>query len=155
MIYGTLEHAARYQSLSPRLEKAFHYLQGFSGTEENGRHEIDGDDVFALVQRYTTKPLEDALFEAHRSYADVQFVHAGNESILLAPLSSVDADTNTTMAYDAEKDAALFRISPGATALGLSAGHFAVLYPEDAHAPGVQRDGASEVVKVVVKVRLT
>ncbi|HYF37760.1 MAG TPA: YhcH/YjgK/YiaL family protein, partial [Prosthecobacter sp.] len=114
-----------------------------------GRHDLDGDNVYALVQQYTTKAQDKALFEAHRKYIDVQYVHSGREAILWAPLASMKEET---MAYDPAKEAALFKLVPDFTAAHLSAGHFAILYPEDAHAPCVVWDQPSEVFKVVVKV---
>jgi YhcH/YjgK/YiaL family protein len=149
MIQSTLDQAARYEALSTRFAQAFSYLRTIDGTQELGRVDLAGDDVFALVQQYTTKPLDKAKFEAHRKYIDVQFVYSGRETILWAPLAAM---TEETMAYDAEKEAALFTLVPDVTPLHLSAGHFAILYPEDAHAPCVEWDTPSEVFKVVVKV---
>ncbi|MDZ4286579.1 MAG: YhcH/YjgK/YiaL family protein [Prosthecobacter sp.] len=149
MIHDTLDNSARYEVLSPRFAKAFAFLRSVDGTQALGRHDIDGDHVFALVQKYATKPVESALFEAHRQYIDVQFVHSGRETILWAPLASMREET---MAYDPAKEAALFKLVPDVTPLHLSAGHFTILYPEDAHAPCVQWEGAAEVFKVVVKV---
>lgn len=149
MIHDTLENSARYESLSPHFAKAFAYLRGVDGSQELGKHEIAGQDVFAIVQTYTTKPLENALFEAHRKYVDVQYIHSGRETILWAPLATMKEETR---AYTEEKEAALFKLVPDMTALHLSAGHFAILYPEDAHAPCVEWDAPSEVFKVVVKV---
>ncbi len=149
MILDTLENAARYEVLSPRFAQAFAYLRGVDGTQEMGRVDIAGDDVFAIVQTYTTKPLEKALFEAHRKYIDVQFIHSGRETILWAPLATMGEETR---AYTVEKDAALWKLVPDVIPLHLSAGHFAILYPEDAHAPCVEWDTPSEVFKVVVKV---
>ncbi|HAL71283.1 MAG TPA: YhcH/YjgK/YiaL family protein [Verrucomicrobiales bacterium] len=149
MILDTLENAARYEVLSPRFAQAFAYLRGVDGTQELGRVDIAGDDVFAIVQTYTTKPQEKALFEAHRKYIDVQFIHSGRETILWAPLAAMKEET---LAYTPEKEAALWKLVPDVTSLHLSAGHFAILYPEDAHAPCVEWDASSEVFKVVVKV---
>jgi len=38
--------------------------------------------------------------------------------------------------------------------LDLSAGYFAIFYPEDAHMPGLAVEGPESVKKVVVKVRV-
>lgn len=149
MIHDTLENSARYEALSPRFAQAFAYLRGVDGTQELGRVDITGDDVFAIVQTYTTKPQEKALFEAHRRYIDVQFIHSGRETILWAPLKTMQ---EPTMEYNAEKEAALWKLVPDVTELHLTAGHFAILYPEDAHAPCVQWGEPGEVFKVVVKV---
>lgn len=149
MIHDTLENSARYEALSPRFAQAFAYLRGVDGTQEMGRVDIDGDRVFAIVQTYTTKPQEKALFEAHRKYIDVQFIHSGRETILWTPLALMQEETR---AYTDEKDAALWKLVPDFTELHLTSGHFAILYPEDAHAPCVEWGAPSEVFKVVVKV---
>jgi len=89
MILDTLGHSARYESLHPRFAKAFAFLRAMTGSEAPGRHEIEGDDLFALIQQVTTKPLNEALFEAHRQYIDVQYVQHGRKTILWAPLESM------------------------------------------------------------------
>ncbi len=149
MVHDTLENAARYEALSPHFAAAFAYLRTVDGTQPLGRHDIDGDRCFALVQAYTTKPVESALFEAHRKYIDVQYLHRGRELILWAPLADM---RETTMPYDETKEAALFKLTPGPTEVRLTPGHFTLLFPQDAHAPCVQYDGPEEVFKVVIKV---
>jgi YhcH/YjgK/YiaL family protein len=151
MILDNLSQCQRYTALSPRFAKAFEFLKKFDGTLKNGRHEIDGDNVFALVQKYTTKPAENGQFEAHRKSIAVQFVHSGKETILWAPLESLK-DVN--MAYDEKQDAALFKLVPTSTPLRLGAGQFTILYPEDGHVPCCEWNGPSEVSKVVVKVKV-
>ncbi|NDG71800.1 MAG: DUF386 domain-containing protein, partial [Proteobacteria bacterium] len=81
------------------------HLCEFDGSQAPGRYEIDGDRVFALVQKYTTKPVESALYEAHRRYSDIQFIFSGRETILWAPLAAM---SEQTMPYDEAKDAALW-----------------------------------------------
>ena len=149
MIFDTLTNASRYESLNSRFAKAFAYLRTVDGTQPLGRHDLDGDDCFALVQTYETKPQEKALFEAHRKYIDVQFLHSGNETILWAPLGAMAEET---MAYDEAKDAALWKLVPDSTPLHMSGGRFCILYPEDAHAPCITAKEPSQVFKVVVKV---
>lgn len=149
MIHDTLENSSRYEALSPRFAQAFAYLRKVDGTQPLGKFEIDGQNVFAIVQTYTTKPLEKALFEAHRKYIDVQFIYSGRETILWAPLALMQEETR---AYTDEKDAALWKLVPEMSLLHMTDGHFSILYPEDAHAPCVEWDGPSEVFKVVVKV---
>ncbi|MBK7541977.1 MAG: YhcH/YjgK/YiaL family protein [Candidatus Competibacteraceae bacterium] len=39
-----------------------------------GRHELAGDALFALVQDYHTKPQSEGFWEAHRRYTDLQFI---------------------------------------------------------------------------------
>ena len=152
MILDTITHPPAYANLGPDFAKGFDFLRQFNGSQAMGRHEIDGDRVFALVQNYTTNPIESALYEAHRRYSDIQFVFSGCETILWAPLAAM---SEQTMAYDDAKDAALWKCNPtDSTLLRLSAGHVAVFFPQDAHAPGMEWNGPCEVVKVVVKVQV-
>lgn len=149
MILDTIDNSTQYESLNSRFAKAFAFLRMVDGTQEIGRHDLDGDHCFALVQTYETKPLEKAKFEAHRKYIDVQFIHSGRETILWAPISTMQEET---MAYSDEKDAALWKLTPDTTPLHVSAGHFAILWPQDAHAPCVEWEKPQQVFKVVVKV---
>jgi YhcH/YjgK/YiaL family protein len=149
MIQDTLAQSARYEALSPRFAQAFAFLRKVDGTQSLGRHDLDGDKVFALVQTYATKPIESAKFEAHRKYIDVQFLYSGRETILWAPLAAMKEQT---LAYDEAKEAALWKVVADVTPLHMSAGHFAILYPEDAHAPCIEWGTSEQVFKVVVKV---
>jgi YhcH/YjgK/YiaL family protein len=149
MILDTLDNSARYESLNSRFAKAFDFLRTVDGTEALGRHDLDGDHCFALVQTYETKPVEKAKFEAHRKYIDIQFIHTGRETILWAPLTSMREEM---LAYSEEKEAALWKLVPDVTPLHMSDGHFAILWPQDAHAPCIEWDAPQRVFKVVVKV---
>jgi YhcH/YjgK/YiaL family protein len=149
MVLDTLPNATRYESLNSRFAKAFAFLRTVDGTQDLGRHDLDGDHCFALVQTYETKPIEKAKFEAHRKYIDVQFIQSGRETILWAPLATMKEEM---MAYSDEKDAALWKLTTDTTPLHVSAGHFAILWPEDAHAPCIEWDKPGQVFKVVIKV---
>lgn len=151
MILDDLTHWRHYAAISPRFKPAFEYLSTFDAGTALGRHDIDADNVFALVQKYTTKPLEGAQFEAHRKYIDIQFVFSGRESILWAPLSAMKT---VNMAFDVSQDAALYALVPEQTELHVGSGQFALLFPEDAHSPCRVWGAPSDVHKVVVKVRV-
>ncbi len=149
MVHDTLANAALYEALSPRFAAAFAWLRGCDGTQALGRHDVDGDNCFALVQTYATKPLDTAKFEAHRKYIDIQYIHSGRETILWAPLTAMREET---MPYHVDKEAALFKLVEDRTPVNMEPGHFAILWPQDAHAPCVQWGGQEQVFKVVIKV---
>ena len=151
MILDSLPLWRRYSSLNPRLARGFAFLEQLSPDPAIGRHEIDGDAVYALVQRYHTRPVEQMQFEAHRRYIDIQYLASGREVIQWAPLASLAAATKP---YDAVTDAALYATTPGMTPMQLQAGQFAILFPDDAHAPCCAWGNPAEVLKVVVKVEV-
>lgn len=150
MILDSLRHWTRYLSLGSGIRSALEYLHGSDFDRlDNGRYNLDGDQVYAIVNRYQTKPLTDAVWEAHRKYIDVQFVVRGTERLGYIPL---DRAPEIVTPYDFQRDVTLY--APGDDMLRFSAGQFAILYPDDIHAPGLACDlqTPSEVLKVVVKV---
>lgn len=151
MITDTLSQCYRYLGLSPRFAAAFEFLKNLPADKPAGRYELDGDNCFALVQSYTTKPLDKATFESHRRYIDIQFIQSGVETMLWAPISTL----NVTQPYVAEKDVMFYAV-PAApaqmTAINVHAGDFTVFFPEDGHAPGIECGKSSEVRKVVIKI---
>lgn len=147
MILDTLTNADRYRNASDGLAAAFDFLRDNDlGAMETGRHEIQGDHVFALVMDVETKPKAGALWEAHRKYADVQYVVSGVERMGYANVN----DLAVTQAYDADKDAAM--LEGEGSFFTVPSGTFVVFGPEDAHMPGLAVDAPSAVRKVVVKV---
>ena len=151
MISDTLEQCRRYTSLSPRFAAAFEFLEKLPADQPIGRYDIDGDNCFAMVQAYTTKPLDQAKFETHRQYIDIQFIQAGRETMLWSPLAAL---TQVTEAYSAEKDVIFYATPPQRTPIDLGAGQFVIFFPTDGHAGGLECYGQSEVRKVVIKVRV-
>jgi biofilm protein TabA len=148
MIYDKIASFHRYQDLSHNLGTALSYLsnQDFS-TIRPGRIDLQGDDLFALVQEYTTRPFEQGVWEAHRRYIDVQYMISGRERIYFAPLETMQLGT-----YVPEKD--FLPMTGDGIPLDLFAGFFVVFYPEDAHMPGLQATTLASVKKVVVKIKI-
>ncbi len=149
MILDTLDNAAAYQHLAPGFELAFDFLRsGKASSVELGKHELDGERVFVNVQQYTTKPAEDSIWEAHRKYADIQFIVSGRERIGYAPLDTVAVDKP----YDAEIDAAFYKGE--GTQLIVPEGMFAIFLPQDVHMPGIADGAPAPVRKAVAKILL-
>lgn len=150
MIIDLLKNAELYQNQDERLRKAFDYLasQDFSKLE-NGRYDIDGDNIYAMVQRYDTNPRENNTWEAHHRYIDVQYVASGIETMGCSHVDSL----KVTEPYSKEND--YFLLAGSGDYFTVRAGMFAVFFPEDAHSPCLAYDNPTPVVKVVVKVLVT
>jgi len=80
MILDQLSASATYASLHPLFPKAFAYLRSFDMKTEDGKYELQGPDLVAIVQRYQTAPSADKLWEAHQVYGDIQVVYQGLEN---------------------------------------------------------------------------
>ncbi len=150
MIVTDLEHIVEQAVLSPALRQAIGFLQQAHPQElADGRVEIDGDKVYALVQSYETAATDEPRFEAHRKYVDVQYLASGEEVIGWAFIDKLIVN----VPYDEGKDVYLGHVPPhDMTPVRLSSGQLAVLYPADAHAPKLAAGAPALVKKIVVKV---
>ena len=151
MILDTLENASLYDSLGPGFAAAFAWLRRHGASAAGAPVAVDGDRVVARPGAYETRPRDPARFECHRRYADVQFVAAGEELVEVAPPEAL----RPVAPYDPDADVAWFASDAPRDAVRLPAGSFLVLWPHEAHQPGVAPPaGPGAVRKVVVKVAL-
>ena len=148
MVIDHLKNAALYAGMHPRMKDAFRYLQKTDFSKiEPGRYEIDGADLFVLIQHYDPKLREKARWEAHRKYIDVQYVLSGSELFGYAPLERL-----SSVAYDEAKD--FHELKGNGDFLQAPAGTFLILFPQDAHMPGIAGPASQFVKKIVVKILL-
>lgn len=150
MIFDSIHNREIYRRVGPRIGAGLDYLAAFDAATPDGRYELRGEDLFALVQSYDTAPGAEKRFESHARYVDLQFVAAGRERILHAPVHSLTVETP----YDEEQDVAFYAEPPASSSLLLTAGHFVILHPHDGHKPGCMAGGREAVKKVVVKALL-
>ncbi|REK08616.1 MAG: DUF386 domain-containing protein [Planctomycetota bacterium] len=148
MILDELQRADRYAALHPGFEAGFAFLKRPNLLDlATGRHEIDGERVFALLNRDPGRGREASRLEAHRRYIDIQFLIDGNEEIGWRPTSDC---REVSEPYDEARDVGFFAEAP-LTWIVLPRGSFMVFYPEDAHAPlASQGDNVKAVIKVAV-----
>lgn len=148
MILDTIQQANRYLVLNPNFAAAFAFLSRPDLRElPVGRHEIDGDRVYALVQRQRGRKPDAGKLEAHRNYIDVQVVLGGVDTMGWRP---TPACQELATPYNPEKDVMLFADRPTAW-IAVGPGEFAIFFPADAHLPLIS-DG--ELHKVVLKVHV-
>jgi YhcH/YjgK/YiaL family protein len=150
LILTTLADSAPYEALGPRIAAGLRWLRSMDPAIADGRHPIEGDDVFALVQTYETVPGTEKRLETHVRHVDLQYVASGPERILHAPAAALTVQTP----YDEAADIAFYAEPPFASSLLMRPGDLAVFYPDDAHKPGCMAGGRHTVRKVVVKVRI-
>ncbi len=146
MIIDTVSRAHVYAALGPSFERAFAFLRRHDlAALPAGTHELDGRRVYVLVQDYQTKRAADGKWEAHRKYIDVQYVVSGKERFGHAPTGRMPAGP-----YDEAAD--MERPEGEGDFSELRAGEFIVLWPGEAHMPGMAIGEPAAVRKIVVKV---
>lgn len=145
MIFDTIDNVKSYAGLG-RVSTALDFLAATDfSTMELGRYELDGDNIYYMVQEYTTEEKPHA--EVHEQYIDIQYLLAGKESIGVAPLST----EKTLVMVKEGKDCSLYDCVT--QPITVQAGEFMVLYPQDIHRPGDIAETPCAVRKVVVKVK--
>ena len=146
MIIAPLEQAEHYTDRHPAFRKAFAFLQQENIAElPQGRHEIDGESLFAMISKGPGRQRSEAKLEAHKKYIDIQYVIEGIEEMGWRRTGQCK---HVETPYQAEKDILFYNDEPGSWNK-VPAGSFTIFFPQDAHAPLVSNQ---EIHKVVVKI---
>ncbi|MDA0833752.1 MAG: YhcH/YjgK/YiaL family protein [Planctomycetota bacterium] len=148
MILDSLTNGDRYAAVHPLFQQAFDYLRVTDWQNlPEGKHVIDGEKLYVMMQRGTGRGKDGAKLEVHRRYIDIQYTIAEADEIGWKGLADC---RDVEMEYTSAGEAALFADRPE-TWLHVPAGHFAIFFPEDAHAPlGTTGTFTKAVVKVEV-----
>jgi len=145
------EFAISYFKNKDSWDIAFNYLKITDlQSLELGRHVIDSDNVFALVNEYLTKEEDEVLFETHRKYVDVQYLISGIE------LMSITHESNKVeilIPYDEEIDKEFLAVGESSHYVATPE-RFFIFFPPDLHRTDIKINENSPVKKVVVKVKL-
>ena len=154
MIYGQLKNLEQEKSaFSPVLQKALLYLKNTDLAKlAIGRHDIEGDTIFALVSEYQTEPKQDRRPEAHQKYIDIQYLASGEEIIGCSLLSDQCIVLQDELK---EKDLIFYKEIMEETDMVLEPGTYAVLFPNDVHRPNCMRKTTQTVKKVVIKIAIS
>lgn len=146
MIIDTFENISNYKGAG-RVYTALEFAAktDFS-TMPLGKYELDGKDIFYMVQEYETKPFS-GIAEAHDKYIDIQFIISGEEVVGYAPRCCEKKLVET----HPDDDYSLFECKTAF--LELFNGNFMVFYPNDIHSPGLMKDTPAHCRKVVFKIK--
>ena len=119
--------AEKYDYLSEKFKKAFTFLRDTDlAALPVGNVPIDGNEVYANVQSYSTMDAADCPFESHKEYFDVQYVVEGEECFGYEPVENLIPSVE----YDAEKDLIFYQEPADFGSVILKAGDFAIVPPD-------------------------
>ena len=150
MIIGNITNKGMYLGTHPRMKQAFEFVDAcFARGTAPGRYEIDGDNLFAMVFRYAPQENENPRYETHDEYIDLQCMLSGSETHWYISRKN----TTDPTPYNTENDITFYPFSGEGSKLSLSAGDFAVYFPQDAHLPGMADGSAEECIRIVVKIK--
>lgn len=149
MIVDRIENYHHYIGLGDRIRLALEHIRTTDFTQRAaGRYDLDGDNLFVILNDYETVSRKTGQLEGHRKYIDVQYMVRGTEWIGYTPL----ADQTIAVNYTEEDDCILYE--GGSTFFKFEEGMFAVFFPHDLHLPGTE-EIPTPVRKVVVKVKIS
>jgi biofilm protein TabA len=147
-----VEFAKQYSKHNAYWDQAFAYLRDTNlEIVAPGKYYLDDENVYVLVTEGKAKAFEDARWEAHKKYADIQYVIQGKEKMGIAPLAKASVkipfnETTDIGFYDVpEADSKFYIAEPGT---------FLIFFPQDAHRPAIQVEGFEVVKKVVIKIKV-
>ena len=144
-----LEFARQYHLNKVFWNKAFSFLRDTNLlTLKNGRHTIDGDNVYAIVSEAPSKDYDKTAFESHKNYIDLQYVITGEENMGRTPVESLTIDK----AYNERADIAYY--TGDGKIYMVAQNSFLLFFPGEAHRPNITPGGNKVVKKVVIKIRV-
>lgn len=153
MIYDGLEAMGLYRGLSKGLDVLIGWLDGNDPAElPLGKTQILGDKVFANVMDAKTRKFEDARFEVHHKYLDVQVDLEGYEHFMTTPGQVVPAGD-----FDEAADKGYCHTAEGNHDLlegSLEQGRFAIFMIGEPHMPNLVPEGqeVGPIKKICFKV---
>ena len=150
MIVDNVKYAHRYFAIDDRLEKIFAILASLDKDTPVGWVEYDGFRIGVSECETFDKDKEGNArsAEAHKKFADIHYVIAGDEGLGYADIDTLEPVTE----YNEEQDYLL--LSGEADRLHLRAGDFCIVFPEDAHIPQMISGNDKRLKKAVVKFKL-
>lgn len=150
MLFSSISDYAQSVIPADRMAKVLEFLSRDDlATIECGRHDIDGDTIYANVMEFETSPASSKSYEAHRRYADVHFVIKGEEHLACAPVAETEPEGD----FNEADDFGLYTNPAREAWVTLHEGDLVVTPPCDAHKPGCcGEEGPAKLKKVCVKV---
>ena len=150
MTHGDLKNWKSIPDLKG-FEAAFEFLDTKTLADVPvGKHAIEGEQVYALVQKLPSRMAETAQFESHRKYIDVHYMVSGQETSGSSPVG----DLKLAVPYDESKDVMLYNVPQQYTKIEVRPGQFVIYRPGQAHLPNCHLQGPHDLHKGVITVHV-
>jgi biofilm protein TabA len=128
-------------------QKAFAFLNTLTPTTNDGKYEIEGEEIFAIVMSYNTLIREDTVIESHQKYVDIQATLRGAEGFECFCTDTLTIKTP----YDTTKDITFYEKNAICHShIRIAEGYFVMFLPHDAHMPCLRVDDKELYIKKVV-----
>jgi len=146
MIVCPFKELGRYAAIIPGLEEAMKAIHELTGLDPQTIPLSGGNRI--MVQKYTTKDASEGKAEAHRQFLDIQYIVEGEEVVGWANVDTLTPDGD----FLTDKDIGFYK--GDVNCIRITAGNCYVVFPEDAHMPGIHLDEPHVCTKMVVKLKV-
>ena len=146
MIVCPFHELKRYAAVIPGLEEAMETIAAV--TDLTPRTIPLSGNNRVIIQTYTSKLPAEGKIEAHREFLDIQYVVEGEECVGWANVDTL------TPAGDFNTDSDIGFYTGHADLMRVGAGNCYVVFPEDAHMPGIAVAEPKTCTKMVVKLKV-
>ena len=152
MIFDNINNCEKYYGCHPKFEAAFAFIkQAIAQNLPSERYHLEGAEMFAFIQEYTSKAPDETMFEGHKDYIDIQCIVSGIECMEAMDISRAEVK----VPYDSDKDIGFYQDNAKAIKAVFQAGDYGIFFPHDLHKPGMGFEGVkAPVKKIVVKVHV-
>ena len=151
MIVDSISNIVNYDTLNIKVNEIVEFIKKVEELNvEDGKYEILGEDLFALVQTYETKDASECRFETHKKYIDVQYVRQGKEVMNY----KLKDQLVVTEDLSEQSDVIFYEDATDYTSVLVEEGSFALFSTQDGHMPGVKYNNKETVKKIVFKIKI-
>lgn len=151
MIVDKIENLSRYPQfagISFDIRSFLEYMK-----EQNlgeGKYKLQGEALYAIVQKYQTIEKDKGRMESHKKYADLQYIYQGEEMIFYDSADELEIEEDHRPQYDI----VFYKRKADKGGVRLSEGMFGYFEPQDAHMPCIRSAQTGAVTKIVFKILL-
>lgn len=147
MILDKLENFRYYQRCIPEIWDAVRFVERVKKEHlPEGRYPVGKG--FAFVQEGVTRSFDQADFEIHKNYFDMQVLLEGKEMWEYSDVAQLREKTP----YDGKADIQWF--TGKGQKIAMTPGMFYIVYPTDAHKPCCHENQETSYRKIVIKIRI-
>ena len=147
MVIDTIDNLSTYVGLNPLFADVVVFLKANDLSKmEEGKHPIQGADLFVNVTTAKGRAKEAAVLETHIDMIDIQIPLDTEETFgytLLCDLPDYE--------YNAEKDITKYGDTMAQTYFTVKPGQMVIFFPQDGHAPCISDKPA--IKKAIFKVK--
>jgi len=150
MILDQVGNIELYKNFSKTIYTGLQFIASATPDLALGTYKIC-TGVKALVTEYETVEVFERGYEAHKYVIDIQYPIIGLERVKWSPIHNM----NINIPYDDHKDRTFYiNPDPQGTDVIIGQGIFAIMFPQDGHAPQHFVEKPEKIKKITVKVSI-